>query len=511
MDDSKLQPVAHEEFTATPHDSDKDIINEKGVQDHTMQNVKLDKHGFPLVPQPSDNKDDPLNWSSAMKLLVVLQVSWLAFLGPMSAAVANPAFVPLSKAFDITIVEASYELTMYICFAGVGPILLTPFANVYGRRPLYLLANLVASMTNIAAGYSSTWGGLLATRAFNGIAGGTPPAIGAATICDLYFMHERGFYMGIFTLFLTNGPHVAPLMGGFIAQYIGWEWCFRIPGFIQLGTFVMTLFCLPETLYSRTTSSIDHKPNSYLDLIAFRARLPQRKLKLADFWKNIYMLKYLAVTIPGLYYMTAFGYGSVLFAATGSKLFKQYYSFTVSQTGLMLSIPLLIGCIIGEANAGWLTDWMVLRYARKHNGERRPEARLDALWAGLLVPVGLIIEGVCLSHYETVSWVGAAFGMGIANCGLQVATTVTYAYTTDCYKPQSAEISCLLNVFRSIFSMIISFYAIPLGEAVEFEYAWLIFALINIIFFVPMVLLKWWGPRLRQKSWQAPPTFHNDL
>lgn len=139
--------------------------------------------------------------------------------------------------------------------------------------------------------------------------------------------------------------------------------------------------------------------------------MPNRQLKLRDFWKNIYMLKYLAVTIPGLYYMTAFGYGSVLFATTGSQLFHEYYDFSVSQTGLMLSIPLLIGCIIGEANAGWLIDWMSLRYARKHDGERVPEARLDALWGGLLVPIGVIIEGVCLSHYRTVSWVGAAFGM----------------------------------------------------------------------------------------------------
>jgi hypothetical protein len=78
-----------------------------------------------------------------------------------------------------------------------------------------------------------------------------------------------------------------------------------------------------------------------------------------------------------------------------------------------------------------LTDWMVRRYAKKHDGVRMPEARLDALWGGLLVPIGVIIEGVCLTHFKTASWVGAAFGMGIANCGLQVATTVTYAYTTD--------------------------------------------------------------------------------
>ncbi len=372
------------------------------------------------------------NWSTGLKLLVVLQISWLSFLGPMSAAVANPAFVPLAEAFDISVVEASYELTMYIVFAGVGPLLVIPFANTYGRRPVYLLGNLIGAVTNIAAGYSPTWAGLLATRAFNGIAAGSPGAIGAATICDLFCMHERGVWMGIFTLFLTNGPHVAPLIGGFAAQYLSWNWCFRIPGFIQLGTFVITLFCLPETLYSRDSSSVSHKPNSYLDLLLFRSHtLPKRKIQINDFWRSLYMLKYVVITIPGLYYMTAFGYGSVLFATTGSLLFTEFYGFSVSQVGLMLSIPLLIGCVIGEANAGWLTDWMVMRYAKKHDGVKLPEARLDALWFGLLVPIGVIIEGVCLSHFKTVSWVGAAFGMGIANCGLQAATTVTYAYSSS--------------------------------------------------------------------------------
>ena len=193
MEQTKSQTVAHDECNTISHDSDKDVANEKLAVSERISDIKLDKHGLPLSPQPSDNKDDPLNWSPFLKFMILLQVSWLAFLGPMGAAVANPAFVPSSKAFDISVVEASYEPTMYICFGGIGPLLLIPFANVYGRRPLYLGANLVASMTIIAAGYSSTWGGLLTTRAFNGIAGGTPQAIGAATICDLYFMHERGF------------------------------------------------------------------------------------------------------------------------------------------------------------------------------------------------------------------------------------------------------------------------------------------------------------------------------
>ena len=143
------------------------------------------------------------------------------------------------------------------------------------------------------------------------------------------------------------------------------------------------------------------------------------------------MLKYISILIPGLYYMISFGYGTVLFASTGASLFAKFYHFNVAETGLLLSIPLLIGCLIGEFNAGWVTDYMVYRYAKHHDGVRKPEARLDAIWLALLLPIGVIIDGVCLSHYKSVGWIGAAFGMGIACLGLQVATTVVYAYCTD--------------------------------------------------------------------------------
>ncbi|KAK4574908.1 hypothetical protein LTR86_000757 [Recurvomyces mirabilis] len=471
--------------------------------------LRLDKYGMPLSPQPSEYSDDPLNWSSAVKLAVTLQVSWLAFLGPMSAAVANPAFVPIGKHFKIGTVQASYSLMMYILWAAFGPLLSVPLANKYGRRPVYLVSNLVAGVCNVAGGYSTSWGGVMATRAIVGIFAGSPPAIGAATICDLYFLHERGFYIGIFTFFLTNGPHTASLIGGFVAQYLGWSYCYTIPGYIQIGTFVITLFALPETLYSRRTT--DHKPRTFKDLLLFRAALPRRKLSLIDFARPLYMAKYLTVLLPVLYYMTTFGYGSVLFASTGSQLFARYYHFDTAQTGLILSIPLLIGSFIGEASTGWFTDWLVRRDARKRDGVRRAEARLDGFWLSLLVPVGVVVVGVCMYHHKTVPWIGPAMGMGIANLGLQAATTVTYAYTTDHFKPQSAEISCLINFARSIFSAVISFYAIPLADKVDIANGWVIFACINLAFFVPAVSLRWLGGSLSQKAWQAPPTFHNDI
>lgn len=161
-------------------------------------------------------------------------------------------------------------------------------------------------------------------------------------------------------------------------------------------------------------------------------------LKFRSFLSPFYMLKYVAIVIPAIYYMTCFGYGTVLFALTGASLFAEFYQFNLWKTGLVLSIPLLVGCFIGEANAGWLTDWMVRRHARRNDGHLKPEARLNAMWIGLLVPVGIIIEGVCFSHHTTAHWIGPAFGMGIACLGLQAATTVVYAYTTDVSQMLSA-------------------------------------------------------------------------
>lgn len=259
--------------------------------------------------------------------------------------------------------------------------------------------------------------------------------------------------MGIFTFFLTNGPHLAPLIGGFTAQNIGWRYCFSIPAYVQFALVAITFFGLPETLYSRRpeTTSTTYQTNSYLDLIMFRSKhLPDRQLQLADFSRPFTMLKYVCVLMPALYYMVGFGYGSVLFASTGSVVFRQFYNFNLIQTGLILSLPLLIGSFIGELNAGRFVDWLIFKHAQRHDGQRPPEPRLDALWLALMLPIGVLIQGICISHSATTSWVGNAFGMGIANFGLQVATTTVYAYSTDVRKlPNLEDILCAPPTMRA--------------------------------------------------------------
>ena len=217
---------------------------------------------------------------------------------------------------------------------------------------------------------------------------------------------------------------------------------------------MITVFCLPETLFSRDKAlpSGQDKEKSFLALLVVGGRKTGRHVAARDWLRTVTMVKYLCVILPALYYMTCLAYGSVLFATTGSVVYSTLYKFDIIRTGLILSIPLLIGNIIGEATAGWFVDWLMYRHARKHGGVRLPESRLNALWLALFLPIGTIINGVCLSHSKSSSWVGAAFGMGISSLGFQVATTVTYTYCTD-VSPQSQRQTQQVGKTRKMLTM----------------------------------------------------------
>jgi hypothetical protein len=61
-------------------------------EDASPVDAKLDKHGLALIPQPSSDPSDPLNFPQWLKIAILLQVSFMAGLGPFNQAVVNPGW-----------------------------------------------------------------------------------------------------------------------------------------------------------------------------------------------------------------------------------------------------------------------------------------------------------------------------------------------------------------------------------------------------------------------------------
>ena len=101
---------------------------------------------------------------------------------------------------------------MAIGVSALGPLVFTPFANVYGRRPAYLISVLIGLVTAVGSATATSYGRLLVARIFNGFGPSAAQGLGAGTVVDIFYGHQRGRAMGIFTLMSTNGAHLAPIV-----------------------------------------------------------------------------------------------------------------------------------------------------------------------------------------------------------------------------------------------------------------------------------------------------------
>ncbi|APA07226.1 hypothetical protein SS1G_04041 [Sclerotinia sclerotiorum 1980 UF-70] len=472
--------------------------------------IKLDQHGLPLVPQPSRFKDDPLNWPTWLKWAVLIQVGYMAALGPYNAALINPSLVLLSKTLGVSPQVAAYSTTTAIITGGVSPFIYAPLTNIYGRRPITLFAIILTIIGGVTSACSTTFAQLVGTRALCGAGFGGMMSVGTACVNDMFFLHQRGEATGVYSIFITNGAHVAAIIGGYLGSSLGWQWDYWVGAISTSVSLLLAIFLFPETLFSRDPSylSTRTKTRTYYELLFdFRGNaLPNRSLHFSHFFQSFYMLRYPSIFFPFWYYTWAWTFINVMPAITIATIYTGFYGLKSGPIGLCLGVSLMIGSFLGELSAGKASDYVMYRMARKNGNVRKPEYRLYlCCLSAVFMPVGLIVFGATVgkAHY-IIPLIGLAIGV----FGLQIASTTLYAYVSDCYKPQTAETGVLFNLSRGL-SFVVGYFALPFADEVGFTWAWFTFAMTLLVFFAPVGALIWWGEGWRERG--GVPGFHRWL
>ncbi|KAI3390477.1 hypothetical protein diail_9554, partial [Diaporthe ilicicola] len=465
---------------------EKSGFNEGENVERSHQVIDHDRDTF--LPRPSDDPKDPLNWSLSLKVAVLIQVCLLAALGTINTAIINPAYSQLARDFDITTVQASYQTTVVIALNGVGPFIWVPLANAYGRRPIYLFSTLLGFASILGSAYSRTYGQLIGARVINGLFPAAM-ALGPSTVVDCFFFHQRGRAMGLFTVILTTGAHIAPILGGLIGQFLGWRWIFKFTAIMDGVMFLVVLVGLPETLYVRDANQNQtgqivqtHTRDMESPSLGFRSYVsrlkpyagpfPGIKLRWRDFvWPALRMAQYPSVLFPAAYYAAQYGFGSILPAVTVAAIFKERFGWDTLEIGLAYGGALTVGGVLGESVAGVILDAIIKRARHRLGGVNpEPEARLQAIWTGaVLLPVGLLIYGFTI-EYRT-HWFVPLFGMGLSVFGLQPIATTCYTYSIDCYREQGGDVATFFNFLRQTFGMTYAFYVVLLCQRIGYQFA----------------------------------------
>lgn len=106
---------------------------------------------------------------------------------------------------------------------------------------------------------SNQYGAFVAARLFGGLFGGTAPTLGADTIVDIFFLHQRGKAFTVLNLSFLAGVVVGPTMSGFIVGSTSWTVQFWWSNGLEGIIIILTLALLEDTYYDRTPEGGEYR------------------------------------------------------------------------------------------------------------------------------------------------------------------------------------------------------------------------------------------------------------
>lgn len=206
-----------------------------------------------LVPAPSPDPDDPLNWSPKRKLLSTASMCMYTLMVGIASAAIYSVLEPIADDTGLTLADLNAGTGYMFLFFGWGCLIWQPLALQYGKRPVYLFSLLATMAIMIWAPYTKSNGQWIANKILQGFFGAPIESLCEISVTDIYFTHERGRYMAIYALFLAGSNFFAPIIAGFIADGQGWQWVlYWCAIFCGIG-FIFCFFFMEETNFHRTT------------------------------------------------------------------------------------------------------------------------------------------------------------------------------------------------------------------------------------------------------------------
>ncbi|MFC9897443.1 MFS transporter [Nocardia sp. NPDC127579] len=155
------------------------------------------------------------------------------FLAALDQNIVSVAIVPIANdlhGFD----EQAWATTAYLITATVSTPLYGKLADIYGRKPCYLIAIGLFIIGSVACTFATSMYGLAAFRAFQGLGAGGLMSLAFTILSDIVPARERVRYQGYFMVVFGSSTVLGPVLGGFFSGYAelakldGWRWVFLV-------------------------------------------------------------------------------------------------------------------------------------------------------------------------------------------------------------------------------------------------------------------------------------------
>lgn len=503
-----------------------------------------------LLPKPSKDPEDPLNWTRPRKWLATACVIIVTIgIGIPSAAIYS-VLPNIAEERDLSLADLNQGTGYLFLFYGLGCLVFQPLSLQYGKRPVYLFSMLATSLVCVWPPYTRSNGEWIASKILQGLFGSCVESLPEISMSDLFFEHERSLGLSLYGLTLMGVSYAAPLVAGFISAGQGWQWVMWWCSILAAVCFVILFFAMEETSYTRRVqdeASLDpevvyggevhesdddsgKKEEDKGDAVKIRSDCsaqsigvgsiswPQtsyrQKISLTRGFKSKFMLHYYmfmpfcmarfpVVLWAGFLYGTSLVWFNVLNATEAMVLAAKPYDFSSSACGLAYVSPLICTFIFFPI-AGTCSDRLKVLFARRRNGFSIPE---DRLWILLIYAVlgcaASLLWGI--GAYYQIHWFPLVLALGVlGGCGV-FGPVSSAAYVVDTYRELDSEAMVVVILIRNLMSFACSYGLTHWVENLGYKRCFIGVAFCclatNSSFLVMIFTGPWWRKKQKYAYW----------
>ncbi|KAE8378657.1 hypothetical protein BDV26DRAFT_280931 [Aspergillus bertholletiae] len=422
------------------------------------------------------------------------------------------------------------SITIFCIGFALAPMVLAPFSELNGRRPIFVVSGVVFTACIVACGGTHLFAGLLVARFFQGVGASTFSTMVGGVISDIYHAEDRNTPMALFSGAALFGTGLAPLLSSVIVYHTSWRWIYYSHAIVS-GVFVVIIFFFfKETRGSVILSRKALALNKYYEAledaghfgvimtgepgekqctkrIRWKVKSDEQRASLGQMITiSLYRPFHMLFTEPVVFFFSlwaAFSW-AVLYLQFGSVplIFQTNHGFNVEQSGAVFTsmcVAVVIATIISIYQ-----ERVVSRFITLPN---TPEKRLYfACVQAALMPAGLFWFG--WSSYPSVHWIAPALAVGCATMGILSIYLAVFNYLADTYhrfaSSAIAAQSCCRNLLGGVFPLVTHALFTNLGYPAASSLLGGIGAALTL---VPWVL-SFYGVQIRAKSKLASELAH---
>ncbi|TVY20476.1 Efflux pump radE [Lachnellula arida] len=473
----------------------------------------LDEEAFRTTDQPSvdfdpnGDPDNPMDWSKPYKWGVVALLFFMAFTVTFTCIgvvpVADRIILDLegnqSKSASILLV------TVWELGEAAGPLLIAPLSEIYGRYPVFNIANIIFIIGVVLAAISETAGLFIFARFLTGFAVASN-VLNPAIIGDIYPSELRGSGMSLVMLAPLLGGAIGPAISGAIAETFGWRKILWISAVIAVVCEIFFFTMLRETykvpILQRRAARLRKETNDKSLKCAWEPDnegSPMSWLTLrAAFTRPIVVLWDSSVLqLLSIYGGLVFSFNYIM-VTTLPTILKEIYGFSPTFIGLSF-LAFSTGAAGGIVLCNFFLDSIYLKLGKSSGGAALPEHRLPFMIGGAaFLPAVVLLYGWVPYAY----WPVGLLLLAVAGFGFSIIMTWVplASYIVDAFGLYSASALTMVLISRCLGGTLLPLAIPPLVDALGLGYGFLVLAAICLVMVSFPVVIMRYGSRWRQSS-----------